>query len=83
MGSTDQMIRSEFSVRRFERGSVGLASSGKDTESCQFFITYSPKPHLDGRYTVFAEIVEGMDVIDQLVVGDQIISARLEAIKEN
>ena len=77
MGGTEQVIRSEFSQLRFTRGSVGLASSGNDTESCQFFVTYSPKPHLDGRYTVFAEVIEGMDIVDQLQVGDQIISAQL------
>ncbi len=77
MGGSENLIRSEFSNLRFRRGSVGLASAGKDTESCQFFITYSPKPHLDGRYTVFAEIVEGMDIVDKLQVGDQIISAEL------
>lgn len=77
MGGSENLIRSEFSDLRFKRGSVGLASSGNDTESCQFFITYSPKPHLDGRYTIFAEIIEGMDIVDQLQVGDQIISAQL------
>lgn len=80
MGGTEQVIRSEFSSLRFKRGSVGLASSGNDTESCQFFVTYSPKPHLDGRYTVFAEVIEGMDIVDQLQIGDQIISAKLEEL---
>ncbi|MFN6380338.1 MAG: peptidylprolyl isomerase [Flavobacteriales bacterium] len=83
MGGTENVIRSEFSNLRFKRGSVGLASSGKDTESCQFFITYSPKPHLDGRYTVFAEIIEGMDIVDQLQIGDQIISAELLKVTSN
>ena len=83
MGGTEEVIRSEFSTLRFKRGSVGLASSGNDTESCQFFVTYSPKPHLDGRYTVFAEVIEGMDIVDQLQIGDQIISAKLEELTKD
>jgi cyclophilin family peptidyl-prolyl cis-trans isomerase len=83
MGGTEEVIRSEFSTLRFKRGSVGLASSGNDTESCQFFVTYSPKTHLDGRYTVFAEVIEGMDIVDQLQIGDQIISAKLEELTKD
>jgi cyclophilin family peptidyl-prolyl cis-trans isomerase len=76
-GSEDYSIRSEFSVRRYKTGSVGLASSGKDTESCQWFITHSPTPHLDGAYTIFAEVVEGMDIVHQLEVGDKILNIEL------
>ncbi len=70
-------IRSEWSLINFLRGSVGLASSGKDTEGSQFFITHIPTPHLDGRYTVFATVSSGMDVVDRIQVGDRIISAEL------
>ena len=67
-------IRSEFSLSRYIRGAVGMASSGKDTEGCQFFITHQPTPHLDGRYTVFAGVFSGMDVVDRLQIGDTIQS---------
>jgi peptidylprolyl isomerase len=63
-------IRSEFSRRRYVRGMVGMASSGTDTEGCQFFITHSEQPHLDGRYTIFARVTGGMDVVDALQVGE-------------
>lgn len=72
-GSEDYSIRSEFSMRKYKEGSVGMASAGKDTEGTQWFITHSPTPHLDGRYTIFAEVVLGMDVVHQMAVGDQII----------
>lgn len=72
-GSEDYSIRSEFSMRKYKEGSVGMASAGKDTEGTQWFITHSPTPHLDGRYTIFAEVVSGMDVVHQMAVGDQII----------
>jgi cyclophilin family peptidyl-prolyl cis-trans isomerase/HEAT repeat protein len=70
-GSPGYSIRSEFSRRRYTRGMVGMASSGTDTEGCQFFITQSEQPHLDGRYTIFARVTSGMDVVDALQVGDR------------
>ncbi|HZY80603.1 MAG TPA: peptidylprolyl isomerase [Cyclobacteriaceae bacterium] len=76
-GSEDYSIRSEFSRRKYKTGSVGMASAGKDTEGTQWFITHSPTPHLDGKYTIFAEVIEGMDVVHKIEVGDQIVSARL------
>jgi cyclophilin family peptidyl-prolyl cis-trans isomerase/HEAT repeat protein len=71
-GSEDYSIRSEFSTRRYKEGSVGMASAGKDTEGTQWFITHSPTPHLNGRYTIFAEVAEGMEVVHAIQVGDQI-----------
>ena len=76
-GGPGYSIRSEYGLVNYERGSVGVASAGKDTEGCQFFITHSPQPHLDGRYTIFATVVEGMDVVDQLQVGDKIVLLEL------
>ncbi|OYT19163.1 MAG: peptidylprolyl isomerase, partial [Nitrospira sp. UW-LDO-01] len=76
-GSEDYSIRSEFTARHYTEGSVGMASAGKDTEGTQWFITHSPTPHLDGRYTIFAITESGMDVVDQIEVGDKILSVTL------
>jgi cyclophilin family peptidyl-prolyl cis-trans isomerase/HEAT repeat protein len=76
-GSEAYSIRSEFSLRRYTTGSVGMASAGKDTEGTQWFITHSPTPHLNGRYTLFAEVESGMEVVHQLEVGDTINSIQL------
>jgi cyclophilin family peptidyl-prolyl cis-trans isomerase/HEAT repeat protein len=76
-GSEDYSIRSEFSQRKYKTGSVGMASAGKDTEGTQWFITHSPTPHLDGKYTIFAEVISGMDVVHKIEVGDKIIEAVL------
>jgi cyclophilin family peptidyl-prolyl cis-trans isomerase len=76
-GSEDYSIRSEFSMRRYTEGSVGMASAGKDTEGTQWFITHSPTPHLDGRYTIFAVVEEGMDVVHKIEVGDLIEKVEL------
>jgi cyclophilin family peptidyl-prolyl cis-trans isomerase len=73
-GSEDYSIRSEFSSRRYHEGSIGMASAGKDTEGTQWFITHSPTPHLNGKYTIFAEVVRGMEVVHRLQVGDSIVS---------
>lgn len=77
-GSEDYSIRSEFTPRRYTTGSVGMASAGKDTEGTQWFITHSPTPHLDGRYTIFAEVISGMDVVHAIEVGDQILVVTLD-----
>ena len=76
-GSEDYSIRSEFSQRKYKTGSVGMASAGKDTEGTQWFITHSPTPHLDGKYTIFAEVIEGMDVVHQIEIGDKIIDIEI------
>jgi len=73
VGSEGYSIRSEFSTRRYQEGSVGMASAGKDTEGTQWFITHSPTPHLDGRYTLFATVESGMDVVHKIEVGDKIL----------
>jgi cyclophilin family peptidyl-prolyl cis-trans isomerase/HEAT repeat protein len=76
-GSEDYSIRSEFSGRRYTAGSVGMASAGKDTEGTQWFVTHSPTPHLDGKYTIFGEVVKGMQVVHQMDIGDRILEAKL------
>ncbi|WP_242927792.1 peptidylprolyl isomerase [Pontibacter vulgaris] len=77
-GSSDYSIRSEFAPLHYREGYVGMASAGKDTESNQWFITHSPTPHLDGRYTIFAKVIKGMDVVHKLKVGDKIIAVELK-----
>ena len=72
-GGQGYSIRSEFSPLSYETGMVGMASSGKDTEGSQFFITHSATPHLDGRYTIFGKVTDGMDVADEIMIGDFII----------
>ena len=70
-GGLDYTIRSELSNRHYDKeGYVGMASSGRHTEGTQFFITHSPTLHLDGRYTIFAKVIEGMDVVHQITTAD-------------
>ncbi len=73
-GSLDYTIRSELSGSYYnDEGYVGMASAGLHTESTQWFVTHSPTPHLDGRYTIFGKISEGMDVVHSITEGDEIL----------
>jgi cyclophilin family peptidyl-prolyl cis-trans isomerase len=76
-GGPGYTMRTEVSLVNYDRGSCGMASAGKDTEGCQFFITHICTPHLDGRYTIFARVVKGMEVVDRLQIGDTIQSVRI------
>ena len=69
-GGQDYSIRSEFSPLHYERGIVGMANDGNDTEGSQFFIMHSPHYHLDGKYTILGEVVEGMNVVDNIAFSD-------------
>jgi cyclophilin family peptidyl-prolyl cis-trans isomerase/HEAT repeat protein len=71
-GGPGYQIRCEVNARPYVRGAVGMALSGKDTGGSQFFITHSPQPHLDGGYTVFGQVVGGMEVVDRIARGDVI-----------
>jgi len=75
-GGPGYTIRDELNEHPYATGAVGMALSGRDTGGSQFFITVSPQPHLDGRYTVFGEVVEGMDLVDRLVQYDPIEQIR-------
>lgn len=55
----------------FDRaGLVAMANSGPDSNGSQFFITYAPAPNLNGSYTIFGEVIEGMDVVDGITPRD-------------
>jgi cyclophilin family peptidyl-prolyl cis-trans isomerase len=57
---------------------VGMAHAGKDTGGSQWFVTHSPQRHLDGRYTAFGRVTEGMDVVDALRVDDTVRSVTIK-----
>jgi cyclophilin family peptidyl-prolyl cis-trans isomerase/HEAT repeat protein len=76
-GGPGYTIRDELNDRPYLRGTVGMAFDWKDTGGSQFFITHSPQPHLDARYTVFGTVVSGMEVVDQLTTSDVIQRVRI------
>jgi cyclophilin family peptidyl-prolyl cis-trans isomerase/HEAT repeat protein len=71
-GGPGYVLRCEITRRAYGRGAVGMALSGKDTGGSQFFITLQPQPQLDGGYTLFGQVVAGMDVVDRIRPGDVI-----------
>lgn len=75
-GSPGYTLRDEINTLPYLRGTVGMALDGPDTGGGQFFITHSPQPHLDGKYTVFGHVVAGMDVVDRLQQWDVIRRVR-------
>ncbi|QEY31996.1 peptidylprolyl isomerase [Synechococcus sp. RSCCF101] len=61
-----------------ERGAVAMArSQDPNSASAQFYVALQPLPELDGRYAVFGEVVEGMDVVDAIQQGDRITATRV------
>ena len=80
-GGPGYSIRCEINMVPYDRGAVGMALSGKDTGGSQWFITHSPQPHLEGGYTVFGRVIEGMEVVDATQRGDTILSVNISERK--
>jgi len=76
-GGPGYAIRDEINPVRYGRGAVGMALSGADTGGSQWFVALSPQLHLDGGYTVFGRVVEGLDVLDRTEQDDRLVSVRV------
>jgi cyclophilin family peptidyl-prolyl cis-trans isomerase len=72
LGGPGYAFKNEISEElSFDRaGMVGMANAGPDTNGSQFYITLAPAPHLDGGYTIFGQVIEGMDVVESLTARD-------------
>lgn len=70
-GGPGYKIKAEFNSRKHLRGTVAMArAQDPDSAGSQFYICFEPQPSLDGQYTVFGQVIEGMDVVDGIKVGD-------------
>src|SRR5690606_36240047 len=89
-GGSGQKLKAEFSKARHVRGTVSMARAQNiNSADSQFFICFASAPHLDGQYTVWGQVTEGMELIDKLKKGsgsggtvsdpDHIVSMRIAA----
>ncbi|MGH6899876.1 MAG: peptidylprolyl isomerase [Geminicoccaceae bacterium] len=85
-GSDKPDLPAEFSNEPFVRGTLGMArTSDPNSANSQFFINYADTPHLNGQYTVWGQVVEGMEYVDQIAQGeppadpDRIVQMRVAA----
>jgi peptidylprolyl isomerase len=83
-GGSGQKLKAEFSKEKHVRGTVSMArSQSPDSGDSQFFICFEESPWLNGQYTVWGKVVDGMDIVDKIKRGepvadpDRIVSARL------
>jgi peptidylprolyl isomerase len=70
-GSKYPDVKAEFSTAAFERGTLGAArTNDPNSANSQFFITFTHTPHLNGQYTVFGQVTDGMQFVDQIAKGE-------------
>ena len=79
VGGSGQKIEAEFNDELHVKGTIAMARLSHDENSAdsQFYIALSTLPHLDKKYTVFARVVEGLDIIEKIKKGDKIKSFTL------
>lgn len=68
-------------ARKHQAGSLSMAHAGRDTGGSQFFLTFAATQHLDGKHTVFGQVIQGMDVLDKLNRGDRFANGVLSPDK--
>ena len=70
-GGSGNRLRAEFSGAKHVRGTLSMArAADPHSADSQFFIMFAPAPHLDGQYTVWGEVVSGMEFVDAIKQGD-------------
>lgn len=69
-GGSGQNLKAEFTNAPFERGTLGMArAQSPDSGDSQFYIMFDRSPHLDGQYTVWGQVTEGMEHVDAIKRG--------------
>lgn len=81
LGGPGWSIPDEVSALPYDEGTLGMALAGPDTGGSQWFITLSPQPHLDGDYTVFGRVLQGMPLLQEVHEGVQIRRIEIESLR--
>ena len=82
-GGSGQRLPAEFNSRKHVEGAVAMArAADPDSADSQFYIVLAPQPYLDGKYTVFGQVVEGMENVKKIQIGDTILSMRIDSEKK-
>lgn len=77
-GDAGYNLPAEFNEQKHLTGTVAMArSSDPNSASCQFYICLAPQPSLDGKYTVFGQTIQGMDVVKGIKIGDVMETVRI------
>lgn len=77
-GGSGQNIKAEFNDLQHIEGTIAMArSQDPNSADSQFYIALNRLPHLDGKYTIFGQVVKGLDLIHKIKKGDKIISLTL------
>ncbi len=77
-GTPGYSFADEFTEHTHVAGALSMANSGPNTNGCQFFITYTPQHRLDGKHSVFGQLIEGMDILEKIEQGDTIVRISIE-----
>ena len=77
-GNPGYYFADEFSQHTHVAGALSMANSGANTNGSQFFITYTPQHGLDGKHSVFGQLIEGMDVLQEIRQGDTLTRIVIE-----
>ncbi len=76
-GGPGYKFEDEFSNRAHSTGALSMANAGPNTNGSQFFITYSPQPHLDNRHSVFGKMTSDMSILESITQGDVIKTIKI------
>ncbi len=78
-GGSGHKLKGEFSRERHVRGTCSMArAASPDSADSQFFIMFDTSPHLDGKYSIWGQVVEGMDLVDNIKKGSSLRNGAVE-----
>lgn len=78
-GGSGQKLKAEFSREKHVRGTCSMArAQSPDSADSQFFIMFDDSPHLDGKYSIWGQVIEGLDLIDNIKKGSSARNGSVE-----